>query len=36
VRCDHHLVGLVLGHAEFGLQHPDDEFARRVVVIDEG
>jgi hypothetical protein len=34
-RGDHHLVGLILGHAEFGLQHRDDEFARREVVIDQ-
>src|SRR5882762_5825462 len=35
VRGDHDLVGLVLGHAEFRLQHRDDEFARREIVIDE-
>src|SRR6266849_6751453 len=35
VRGDHDLVGLVLGHAEFRLQHRDDKFARREVVVDE-
>ena len=35
VRGDHDLVGLILGHAEFRLQHRDDEFARREIVVDE-
>src|SRR6266403_1761334 len=35
VRGDHDLVGLVLGHAEFRLQHRDDKFSRRIVVVDE-
>jgi hypothetical protein len=35
VRGDHDLVGLVLGHAEFRLQHRDDKFSRGVVVVDE-
>src|SRR6516162_10933117 len=34
VRGDHDLVRLVLGHSEFRLQYRDDEFARRVVVIE--
>src|SRR5262249_26191375 len=32
---DHHLVGLVVGHAEFALEHGDDEFARGVIVVDQ-
>src|SRR5258707_9560682 len=35
VRCDHDLVGLVLGHSEFRLQDGDDKFAGREVVVDE-
>src|SRR4051794_15369724 len=35
VRRDHHLVGLILSHAKLGLQHRDDEFARREIVIDQ-
>ena len=34
-RGDHHLVGALLAHAELGLEHHDDEVARRVVVIDQ-
>ena len=35
VRGDHDLVGLILGHAEFRLQHRDDKFSRGEVVVDE-
>src|SRR6266550_1988245 len=35
VRGDHDLVGLVLSHAEFRLQHRHDKFAGREVVVDE-
>src|SRR5947208_7226554 len=35
VRGDHDLVGLILDHAEFGLQHREDEFERREIVVDE-
>jgi hypothetical protein len=31
----HHPIGLALAHAEFRLQHRDDELPRRVIVIDE-
>jgi hypothetical protein len=35
MRCDHDLVGLVLGHPKFSLQHHDDELARREVIVDQ-
>jgi hypothetical protein len=35
MRRYHDLVGLILGHPEFRLQHEDDEFARRVVVVEQ-
>src|SRR5207253_10164985 len=35
MRRHHHPVGLVLAHAEFALEHGDDEFARRVVVVEQ-
>src|SRR5215831_747802 len=35
MRRDHDLVGLVLGHPEFRLEHGDDELARRIVVIEQ-
>ena len=34
MRGDHDLVRLVLGHSELRLQDRDDEFARRVVVVE--
>jgi hypothetical protein len=35
VRGHHHPTGLFLAHAEFRLQHRDDELARRIVVVDQ-
>ena len=32
---DHHPIGLILAHAEFRLEHRDDEFAGREIVVDE-
>src|SRR5438105_1720757 len=35
VRGHHHAVGLILVHAEHGLEHLDDELPRRVVVVEQ-
>lgn len=35
MRGDHHPVALVLGQAELGLEHADDELARREIVIEQ-
>lgn len=35
VRGDHDAVGLIVRHAELGLEHPHDELARREIVIEQ-